>query len=241
MKISARIFVALVIISGLAVLGADLLHPSSANLIRLIAFLAITCLAARLRVKLPGITGTMSVNLPFILVAVAGMTAIEALSIAYLSTLIQCLPRRGQKLNLVRILFNCSTMALAVGATLFMYRSHAVATVVGSRSLLIAAAAAGYLLANTLPVAIVIALTEGKNALRTWVSIFQLSFPYFLASAGVAGVVLTLTAQVGWQLPLAVLPLMLGVFYSYKRYFSAAPLPAAVEGGAKKASASVAS
>jgi hypothetical protein len=51
---------------------------------------------------------------------------------------------------------------------------------------------------------------------------FQLSYPYYLGSAGVAGVTLTISTQLGWQLPVLVLPLMLGVFYSYRRYFSLA-------------------
>jgi hypothetical protein len=55
---------------------------------------------------------------------------------------------------------------------------------------------------------------------------FQLSVPYYLGSAGVAGVALTVSTRLGWEVPLFVLPLMLGVFYSYKRYFS---VTAAVE------------
>src|SRR5260370_28488410 len=71
--------------------------------------------------------------------------------------------------------------------------------------------------------AIVLSLTENKNVARAWLAMFQLSFPYFLASAGVAGVALTLASRVGWQVPLSILPLMWGVFYCYRRYFS--PLP----------------
>jgi hypothetical protein len=48
----------------------------------------------------------------------------------------------------------------------------------------------------------------------------QLSYPYYLASAGIAGVALTVSAHSGWQAPLVVLPLMAGIFYSYRRYFS---------------------
>lgn len=238
---STRLFLALVVIAGLTVVGASLLHPSSTGPVRFAAFLLVACLAARLKVKLPGLTGTMSVNLPFILVAVAQMGAAEALAIAYMSTFVQCLPRNQRKFKLMQVLFNCSTMALAVGATRLLYNSQELGRAVGSNSLLLAIAAAGYLLANTLPVAIIISLTESKNVVRTWAGIFQLSFPYFVLSAGVAGVVLTLSATIGWQVPVAVLPIMVGVFQSYKRYFSGIPLTAALEAGAKKSAASVAS
>jgi hypothetical protein len=49
----------------------------------------------------------------------------------------------------------------------------------------------------------------------------QLSFPYLVASAGIAGVALTLAQGIGWQVPLAVLPIMAGIFLSYRRYFAA--------------------
>ena len=57
--------------------------------------------------------------------------------------------------------------------------------------------------------------------LRTWWEMLQLSFPYLVASAGIAGVTLTLAPEIGWQVPLAVLPIMVGIFQSYRRYFAA--------------------
>src|SRR5437016_2870965 len=59
----ARFFIILVVVSGLAVFGAALLHPRSENYLRFLAFFLAACLAGRLRVKLPGLTGSMSVNL----------------------------------------------------------------------------------------------------------------------------------------------------------------------------------
>jgi hypothetical protein len=240
LTLPARLFLAVVILSGFALLGKALLQTNSIDYLRFVAFLLVACLAARLKVKLPGVNGTMSVNLPFILVAVAQMSAVEALTIAFVSTFVQCLPRGGHQFNLVQSLFNCSTMVLAVGAARLLYSSHLLGTAVSSRSLLVAVAAAGYLLANTVPVAVIISLVESKNVLRTWIGIFQLSFPYFVASAGIAGVVLTLSAGIGWQVPLAVLPIMLGIFHSYQHYFSAASLQTRIEAGASKAAASVA-
>jgi len=42
-----------------------------------------------------------------------------------------------------------------------------------------------------------------------------------VASAGIAGLALTVTQELGWQVPLAVLPIMAGIFLSYRRYFAA--------------------
>jgi hypothetical protein len=217
---SARIFVALIVIAGLLVLGDAVLNVKSMPTAKFLAFLLVACVAARLRIKLPGVTGTMSVNLPFILVAAAQMNTAEALAVGFISTFIQCLPR-GKKFNLVQTAFNCSAITLAVAVAQIIYASPSVASLVSSPALRLAVAAAGYALANTVPVAIVIGLTEAVSILRTWLEMVQLSFPYLVASAGIAGVTLTLSQEIGWQVPLAVLPIMVGIFQSYRRYFAA--------------------
>ena len=124
----------------------------------------------------------------------------------FISTLVQCLPRGKQKFNLVQAAFNCSTITLAVAATRLIYASPAVASVISSPAMRLAVAAAGYSLANTVPIAIVIRLTEAVSAWRPGSEMLQLSFPYLVASAGVAGLALTLAQGIGWQVPVAVCP-----------------------------------
>ena len=217
---SARMFVALIVISGLLVLGDAVLNAKQVPIAKFLAFLSIACVAARLRIKLPGVTGTMSVNLPFILVAAAQMNTAEALAIGFISTFFQCLAK-GKKFNGVQVAFNCSAITLAVAATRLIYAAPPVASAVSSPAVRLALAAAGYAMANTVPVAIVIGLSEGVSMLRTWLEMLQLSFPYLVASAGIAGLTLTLSHEVGWQVPLVVLPIMAGIFQSYRRFFAA--------------------
>jgi hypothetical protein len=217
---SARMFVALIVISGLLLFGDAVLNAKSMPTAKFVAFLLVACVAARLRIKLPGVTGTMSVNLPFILVAAAEMNTVEALAIGFISTFFQCLAK-GKKVKVMQVAFNCSTITLAVAATRLIYAAPSVASAVSSPVLRLAVAAAGYALANTVPVAIVIGLTESVSMLRTWLEMLQLSFPYLVASAGIAGLTLTLSQEIGWQVPLAVLPIMVGIFQSYRRYFAA--------------------
>jgi hypothetical protein len=214
-------FVAFIAISGLLVLGNAVLNARAVPTGRFISFLLVACLAARLKIKLPGLTGTMSVNLPFILLAAAEMSLAEALVVGLISTFVQCLPRGKQKINLVQVAFNCSTILLAVAATKLIYASPAVAAMVPSAHLRLAVAAAGYSLVNSVPIAVVIGLTEAVSALKTWIEMLQLSFAYLVASAGVAGLALTITPEIAWQVPLAVLPVMAGIFQSYRRCFAA--------------------
>ena len=216
---SARAFVALVLLAGGGLFAAAMLKPNSTGSLRFMCFLVVACLAARLKVKLPGITGSMSVNLPFILVAAAQMSAAEALVIGCISTSVQCLVT-GRKFNPVQIAFNFANMALAITATRAIFNSSAVSASIASPSLRLGLATAGFFLVNTIPVAIIIYLTEKTGILRTWAGMFQLSFPYYVASAGISAAVLNLNGRIGWEAPLAVLPLMAGIVHSYRRYFN---------------------
>lgn len=220
LSLTARAFVTLVIVLGLCVFGNAIANAGAIEMARLAVFLVVACVAARLKVKLPGVTGSMSVNLPFILIAAVETSTLEALIVACVSNLVQCLPRRDQKFNLLRTVFNVSNMALSVEATRLIYGSSALAGVVASPSLRLGVAALGFLLVNTVPVAMVIFLTEGRNVLRTWWEIFELTFPYFLASAGVAAAVLTLAAHTGWLVPALILPVMLAFYFSYRKLAS---------------------
>src|SRR6266853_5484735 len=62
-----------------------------------LAVLVLAAATSRMKVKLPGIDGNMSVNLPFLLMAVVNLSALEAVGIASLSTMVQCWPKLDAK------------------------------------------------------------------------------------------------------------------------------------------------
>jgi hypothetical protein len=247
LSLSARAFITLVIVLGLCVAGDALAHAGAIHLARLAALVVVACVAARLKVKLPGLTGNMSVNLPFVLLAAAETSMMEALIVACLSNLVQCLPRDQQKFNLLRTVFNVCNMALAVEATRLVYGWPLMAGWVASPSLRLGVAAAAFFLVNTVPVAIVISLTESQSdravsgrgisrGFRAWLGITQLTFPYFLASAGVAAAVMTAASHVGWLVPAAILPVMLVFYYSYRKLVSSRLAADALRKGVQPAS-----
>ncbi len=215
----AQMFVGLMAMVGVGVMGYAVVNSQPWHHYQFATLLAIALLASRLKVKLPGLNGNMSVNLPFILIAQAQLSPSEALVIACASTLVQCLPRAGAKLNPVQVLFNISTMAIAVELGYLVLRHGQHLKVISSGALLLALSAVAFFLANTLPVASIISLSEGPKMLRVWASIFHLSFPYYVASAGVASIVTTASRHVGWQIPLLVLPIVYAIYRSYRLYF----------------------
>jgi MASE9 len=161
----------------------------------------------------------MSVNLPFILVAVAELSLSEAVVIAAVSALVQGLPARGKSLKAMQTLFNVSILVGAVTVADLVFRRSTVIPGVAAKSLLIALAGAAFLLADTLPVAAVISLTENLSVVKVWGNMVTVTFPYFALSAGVAAIAATATHYVGWRTPLVVLPVMITTYASYKHYF----------------------
>jgi len=219
MSTNAKLFIGAMVTAGVAALAGGLMQWEWKDPVRLLSFLIIAAIASRLKVKLPGATGNMSVNLPFILIALAELSFSETVLIAAVSAFIQGLPAKGWRLKPVQVLFNVSTLVVAVAAAELVFRRSAAIPSLAAKSLLIALAGAAFLVADTLPVAVVIALTENHNPLTMWREMLTLTFSYFALSAGVAAVAATATHYAGWQTPLVVLPVMAGVYISYKRYF----------------------
>src|SRR5580692_8564956 len=88
---SAQAFSGLVIVLGTAVLLYGAIHQSSKNIAEFICYLGIAVLASRLKVNLPGITGTMSVNFLFILLGILELSFSETLILGCVSILVQSL------------------------------------------------------------------------------------------------------------------------------------------------------
>ena len=220
MTTSAKFFIALVVLCGLAtVIFAVQFHQQPVLWLRFFAFLVATLFAARCNVSLPGITGSMSVNVPFILIAVTQLGLWEALFIACTSSLVQCL-MSSRKTNAVKLVFNVCNMANATGLAYFLYTLRVEDAELTAHSLLLVAAAAGYFLVNTIPVAVVISLTERQNPAKLWSKVFLWTFPYYLLSAGLAFLAGAVTRFIGWETALGLLPVMFGVYVSYRMYFN---------------------
>ena len=103
---AARLFICLMVLCGLSALGYAFLQMHPLHHFRFLTLLAIALVASRLKLKLPGLNGNMSVNLPFILIAVVELSLFEALMIAAASTLAQCFPKGGGRPKAVQTLFN---------------------------------------------------------------------------------------------------------------------------------------
>lgn len=217
---SAQTFIGLMIVAGI---GSTIWASANSHTLHLPYALAVAGLAAltsRMKAKLPGINGTMSVNLPFFLIAVVNLSAVEAVAIAGASTLVQCWPKRDGKVKPVQMIFNVSMMACAASvASLLWHANWLGKSAWASEPLMLASATATFFLGQTAPVAGIITLTEGTALRRIWMSLAQLSFPYYVVSAGVTSMVNVISHHSGWRLALAAFPVMYGIYKSFQLYF----------------------
>ena len=202
--------------AGFAGFSSHTLHPYIA-----LAVLALAAATSRMKVKLPGISGNMSVNLPFLLTAVVNLSAAEAIVITCVSTAVQCWPRKGAKFNPQQMAFNLSMMSFASTVASLVFHANFWSSMSWSSSTLgLALAAATLFLGQTAPVSGIVAISEGKAAGSVWWSLAHLSFPYYVLSAGVTSMVQAMSSHLGWGLALAVFPVMYAIHRSYHLYFS---------------------
>jgi hypothetical protein len=209
-----KILVGLVVLFGIGILLQVPLtwgHPAYG---RFLGTFLVALFAARLKVSLPRLTGSMSVNLPFILLALSELSLAEALVITGASTLVQCLWSENGQQKPIKLMFNVGVTLMAAQAAWFTMQATAPNSGLG-----FALGALAYLLVNTIPVATIIALTESGRLFGIWKQILQLTFPYFVLAAGVAGLAKLATHAFAWYIPLVILPLMFLVQRSFTLYF----------------------
>ena len=218
LSIQTKVFIGITASLGVVVLGFALAHFQSQDLLRFLCYLAVAVLASGLKVQLPGIDGTMSVNFLFILLGVLELSLPETLLIGCTATLVQSVWQARNRLDPVKVLFNVAGM-MANASALTYVTYHSLVTRFGSsKPILLMVAALVFFFANTLPISVVIALTEGKSSRRVWSECYFWSFPYYLVGAAAVGLVGIVNRSAGWETSLLVLPLIYWVYRSYRLY-----------------------
>ncbi|MGA7218416.1 MAG: hypothetical protein WBX38_08885, partial [Candidatus Sulfotelmatobacter sp.] len=103
MSTQTKLFVGSTVSLGMVVGCFALWHWQSADLTRFICYLAVAILASGLKVQLPGIDGTMSVNFLFILLGVIELSLPETLIIGCTATLVQSIWQTRNRLDPVKV------------------------------------------------------------------------------------------------------------------------------------------
>jgi putative nucleotidyltransferase with HDIG domain len=211
LKRSARAFIVAVTAAGTCVLLWGALHWTSQHPFNFICVFVVALLASRLKVHLPVITGTMSVNFLFILLGIVKFSLPETLLLGCSAILVQCFYH--DRPPAIRVVFNVCASAWAISAAHQVYCLSAAYGHTAAWQLF--AAATTYFLSNTVPVALVISLTEEKSLIKIYGECYVWCLPYYLLGAGITGLATYVNHSLDWTF-LLVIPAVYTIYRSYR-------------------------
>ncbi|HYO82135.1 MAG TPA: histidine kinase dimerization/phospho-acceptor domain-containing protein, partial [Bryobacteraceae bacterium] len=223
MNTPAKIYIAIVLAIGgsfafFAYLFSDLSHP-----VLLATYMFAAVASSSMKISLPSIHGTLSVNFFFILLAMTQLSLLEAIFTGTAAVLWQYVWGARERMQTVKLLFNLSSICMAVGIahscnTLLITRFGPAAPIPVSATLRLGLVTVVYFLLNTMSIAIVVALTERKSVVHVWREFYFWSFPYYLLGASLIGGLYAARAVLDWQTCIVVLPVIYAVYRSYRLY-----------------------
>ena len=222
MSRSATLFVLLVCLFGFLTGAVTLAQADwrSGSIFQFIVYLVLAAFASRLKVRLPGVAGTLSVNFIFVLLSVVELRRVETLIISCLAAAVQCLAAAKSRPKPAKVAFNIGNSALCGVLCDIVYHAPLIRMVDGSMPVSLFCATSCYFLANTLIVSGIIALTENKRTWTVWRDNFFWTGPQYIFGAGLAGLIHVCNGHFGWQYSILVFPGIYLLDRSYRLYLS---------------------
>ena len=217
-RFSARVYIAGLSLAGSCALAAGLAHWQTNDPVKFVSYLIAALLASPLKVILPGIEGTLSVNFIFTQLGILELSLPETLLIALAGTLGQFYWRPTRQLKPVQLLFNVSQVTISSAAAYGAYQLVATKILHAPGPLALVAAAVTHFACNTTALSTIIGLTENKSIRKVWGESHLWLLPYYMVGAAAAGLVHFLNRHIGWQSSLLVLPPIYLLYRSYRLY-----------------------
>jgi diguanylate cyclase (GGDEF)-like protein/putative nucleotidyltransferase with HDIG domain len=213
MTLRVKALVCVVVAGAIASLYSTSGHPAR-EWLHFSIYLVAVLLSSGMKVAMPKADSTMSVNFPFILLGILQLSPLQAVVLAAASVIAQCRFRVTKSFSLIQITFN---VANVVTATVLAWHTYA-----GSLKLLnhevapaLALAATVYFLANTLPVALVIAWESRTAPFGQWRREFLWYLPFYVVGAMLAAAANYIGILFGWMTSLLLIPMVYTVYRAY--------------------------
>jgi diguanylate cyclase (GGDEF)-like protein/putative nucleotidyltransferase with HDIG domain len=218
LPLRAAMFITMVVATGGWLLLQSLDNWNSAEPLHFLFYLVIAIFASVLKIALPTVNGSMSINFFFILIGLVDLSLPETMVIACFGAVAQNLLKSRQQARLHQVLFNAATIAIAVAASFGVYHSPRLAEMNLGLPVVLGLAACNCFILNTLSVALVVAMTERRPAWQVWRDCYFWCFPYYLGGSCVAWLISSLKQQMHWEASLLILPVLYFVYRSYRVY-----------------------
>jgi putative nucleotidyltransferase with HDIG domain len=217
-QVGARVYIALMAIVALACFIPAMHYWQPTSFAKFACYLIAALLASMMKVSLPDIESTMSMNFLLTLICLVDLGLAESLLIGVVKTLAQFYWKPARQLKPVQLIFNLSQVTVCCAASYGAYRLVVVHAFHGSLALGLLAAAITHFVCNTIAMSIIIGLTEEKPIRNVWTEIYLWTFPYYMVGAAIAGFVSFIGGRAGWQASLLVLAPIYLMYRSSRLY-----------------------
>ncbi len=210
----------LFLISAAAVLGNAAIFWHSTDVIKFAGFFAISLMTAGARVRVPGVSGTLSLSFFFVLLGLVELTPSETILLACGVAVVQCCWNQTQRPRITFAIFQVALMIVAAGAAERVYHSAWFEfSNIETLYRLVAATLALFLL-NTAPIAKWTANAERERFAAVWLCTSFWSLPHYMAGAGIALAVSNAARYIGWPTMLLTGPVVYLIYRSYRLYLN---------------------
>src|SRR5579871_3831577 len=164
LPIRAAAFIMLVVAVGGWLMIRSLDHWTTAEPLHFLFYLVIALFASALKIALPTVNGSMSINFFFILIGLVDLSLPETMVIACAGAIAQNVLKSRHPARLHQVLFNVATISIAVTASFGVLHSPRLAEMNLGLPVLLVLAACNCFILNTLSIALVVAMAEQRPA-----------------------------------------------------------------------------
>ena len=214
----AKTYWAGVVMLGLAAAAIGIANMQRPDYTALLVYSVAAIAVARFKIRLPGTTGTLSMNYVVVLVVLMNCDAGVGMIVALTSTVAQCLIRSARRPAWFQVVFSVAGVSLPVLAAEELLRSSYLAHTRPTGCVPVLAASTAYYLVNTITVAGIVSVTSREKLIKIWRTSFLWTYAQYLVGGAIALGVHLLTRNFGMgALVIAAPPLYL-LYRSYTTY-----------------------
>jgi hypothetical protein len=177
---AAKCYIYSVIAAGGCVLAVALMNWSSPDFPLWAIYLLLAVLASAVKLRLPGMDGTYSLNFLFLLYGIAHFSLAETLIAGCAGAVAQSLLNSKKRSSLIQVLFNTANVTLSVSLCFLIARVWLAPGMAQYHPAVMVMVACAYFIVNTVLVSGVLSLLQSKPLAEVCSKWYVWSFPYYL-------------------------------------------------------------
>jgi len=174
--------------------------------------------ASGLKIRLPGLSVTLSMNYVVIIAALLTLNLGAGMIVGIASALGQCFIHPSRRPRWFQVIFSTAGMALPIFAAEAFLQSTALAAVDPTECLRVMLASLSYFFMNTITVAGIVSLTCEKGLFDVWKESYLWTSPQYVVGGGIAASLQLMNRFMGWPALIMIVPPLYLVYRSYSVY-----------------------